>query len=79
MHAYRGSFTSTLRWHHLDDLWKHLRERAGDGWYIYAIGETPPAQTSDAQQVLTISDEIDHLLRTEHDEDYCGIASTPTT
>lgn len=73
MHAYRGSFTSALRWHHLADLWERLREPAEDGWYIYAIGETPPAQPSDAQQVLTFIDEIDRLLRTEHNEDYCGI------
>jgi hypothetical protein len=71
--AFRGSFTSALRWHQLDELWQRVRERAGDGWYLYAIGEPPPRETSDAAQVLRFVDEIDRLLRTEHDEDYCGI------
>ena len=26
--TFRGSFTSALRWHHLDALWERLRERA---------------------------------------------------
>jgi hypothetical protein len=71
--AFRGSFTSALRWHQLDALWQQVRARAGAGWYIYAIGEVPPAAPSDATGVKTFLDEIDKLLREEHDEDYCGI------
>jgi hypothetical protein len=73
MQAFRGSFTSTLRWHQLDALWQVLRDNAAGGWYIYAIGETPPSRPSDRQQVLTFIDEVDKVLRAEHDEDYCGI------
>jgi hypothetical protein len=71
--AFRGSFTSALRWHQLDALWERLRARAGEGWYLYAVGEPPPAQPSDGEQVLRFIDEIDALLRREHDEDFCGI------
>lgn len=71
--AFRGSFTSALRWHQLDTLWGRMRERTGAGWYIYAIGEPPPSQPSDQQQVHTFIDGIDKLLREEHKEDYCGI------
>ncbi len=28
MQAFRGSFTSALRWHHLDALWQRLNERS---------------------------------------------------
>ena len=73
LQAFRGSFTSALRWHHLDALWQRLNERAGDGWYIYAIGEEPPQQPADAEQVVTFISEIDQLLRKDHEEDYCGI------
>lgn len=73
MQAFRGSFTSALRWHHLDALWQVLRDDAAEGWYIYAIGEKPPAQASEPQRVLAFIDEIDKLLRAEHDEAYCGI------
>ena len=71
--AFRGSFTSALRWHHLDALWERLRERADAGWYLYAVGEPPPATPTDAGGVLTFILEIDRLLRAEHKEDYCGI------
>ncbi|MCP3665405.1 MAG: hypothetical protein GY696_23405 [Gammaproteobacteria bacterium] len=71
--AMKGSFTSTLRWHHLDALWEQLQATADDSWYIYAVGETPPAAPSSREQLLTFIDEMDDLLRREHDEEYCGI------
>ena len=73
LRAFRGSFTSALRWHQLDALWERVRERAGRGWYIYAVGEVPPSAPSDARQVETFIGEVDKLLRAEHKEDYCGI------
>ncbi|KOR30522.1 hypothetical protein TI04_05410 [Achromatium sp. WMS2] len=72
-HAFRGSFTSALRWHHLDALWNRLRENADDGWYIYAVGEPPPEQPVSRDKLLLFIQEINLLLRTEHKEDYCGI------
>ena len=73
LQAFRGSFTSALRWHHLDALWSRVRETADDGWYIYAVGEAHPETVSTAGQVETFVTEIDKLLRAEHQEDYCGI------
>jgi hypothetical protein len=73
MQAFRGSFTSALRWHQLDDLWERLGERADHGWYIYAIGEMPPEEPADAERFHAFIREIDQLLREEHEEDYCGI------
>ncbi len=73
LQAFRGSFTSALRWHHLDALWARVRDRADLGWYLYAVGEPPPKQPSDGAQVRTFIEEIDRLLREEHREDYCGI------
>lgn len=71
--AFRGSFTSALRWPQLDALWERLHALADEGWYLYAIGEVPPAETADAEQVHAFIREIDQLLRREHQEDYCGI------
>jgi hypothetical protein len=71
--AFRGSFTSALRWHHLDALWDVLRADAHGGWYVYAVGEPPPDAPASGEQVRRFIDEIDALLRREHDEDYCGI------
>ncbi|MGD8575764.1 MAG: hypothetical protein PVG13_01630, partial [Thiohalophilus sp.] len=59
-------------WPQLDTLWETLREQP-KAWYIYAVGEMPPEKPVDAQQLNTFINEIDALLRQEHDEDYCGI------
>jgi hypothetical protein len=71
--AFRGNFTSTMRWPDLDEFWKSLKRQADDHWYIYAVGEVPPEKTSDKSQLLNFIDSIDELLHREHDEDYCGI------
>ncbi len=68
-----GRFESLMRWEQLATFWDTLRPQVDDSWYIYAVGEDAPQTTSSKQQVLTFIDEIDQLLRREHDEDYCGI------
>jgi hypothetical protein len=70
--AFNGSFTSALRWHHLDALWDRVRQRP-DGWYVYAVGTIPSGNQASEDELLHFVLEIDHLLRTEHDEKYCGI------
>ncbi len=70
---FQGGFTGILYWHQLDALWKRLRA-SGDGhWYVYAVGAAPPEQPVTAAELERFITEIDHLLRTEHDFDYCGV------
>lgn len=71
--AFRGRFQSVLRWEQLDSLWEVLRRDAGNGWYLYATGESPPQDPVSGEMLCTFLSEIDLLLRKEHDEDYCGI------
>jgi hypothetical protein len=71
--AFKGSFSGILRWPQLDALWARLRADAQGGWYLYAVGEAPPAQCLPAADLLHFIEQIDELLRREHDEDYCGI------
>ncbi|TVQ85198.1 MAG: hypothetical protein EA400_16395 [Chromatiaceae bacterium] len=71
--AFRGSFTAALRWPQLDALWARVRADAGGGWYLYAIGEPPPARPASAAEVEHFVAELDRLLRAEHTADYCGI------
>ncbi|VAW50722.1 hypothetical protein MNBD_GAMMA05-2650 [hydrothermal vent metagenome] len=71
--AFRGNFTSTMRWHDLDAFWDELKTQADDHWYIYAVGEMPPVATVDKNQLLNFINRIDELLHNDHDEDYCGI------
>ncbi|MHB8742493.1 MAG: hypothetical protein ACYC9L_05145 [Sulfuricaulis sp.] len=74
--AFRGQFTGVLSWQDLDALWVLVRDNAGAGWYVYAVGEAAPDRPSTAEQVDNFLDEIDALLRREHQEDYCGIVYT---
>jgi hypothetical protein len=71
--AFRGNFTSTMRWHDLDAFWQVLKAHADDQWYIYAVGEAPPDNKATKQHFLNFIDKIDELLRNEHEEEYCGI------
>lgn len=70
--AFKGSFSSALRWPQLDALWGKVSERPA-GWYVYHVGEPPPSSPADPQMLARFIAELDELLRTEHDEDFCGI------
>ena len=74
--AFRGHLSGVLSWEDLDAFWAVVQNNAAAGWYVYAIGEAPPAAPSTAEQVNTFLSEIDALLRREHQEDYCGIVYT---
>ena len=67
-----GSFSNILTWDQLATLWSVVRSRP-EGWYVYAIGEAPPAEPASAAALDRFVLEIDVLLRREHREDYCGI------
>ena len=71
--AFGGGFHGILRWPQLDGLWARLQARAGDGWYVYAVGEPPPDAPVSAQVFRRFISEMDALLRKDHDEDYCGV------
>ncbi len=73
LQAYRGSFTSMMRWPQLEAFWQLLKSQADDGWYVYAVGEAPPESPVEREQLHRFIDEVDDLLRREHEEDYCGI------
>lgn len=69
----QGRFESLMRWDQLETFWNNLRPQLDDRWYVYAIGEQAPDATGSKEQTLKFINEIDQLLRSEHDEDYCGI------
>ncbi|VAW75727.1 hypothetical protein MNBD_GAMMA12-1575 [hydrothermal vent metagenome] len=70
---FRGCFTGILRWPQLDEFWQVLTNKAGENWYIYAVGEAVPEQVSSADEVVIFIAEMNKLLRKEHQEDYCGV------
>lgn len=70
---FTGSFKGVLQWDQLELLWDVLRNDHQHQWYIYAVGETPPASYAEHAALETFISEIDTLLKRDHDEDYCGI------
>lgn len=76
LQAFRGRFIGIMEWGQLDKFWRNLKDRAGEGWYIYAIGENVPSAPGEPSQVVEFTREIDALIRKEHNEDYCGIVYT---
>jgi hypothetical protein len=74
--AFKGRFENVLRWQQLDALWDVLDSDADGQWHIYAVGEQPPTDPASAERVREFLTEIAKLLRTEHEEDYCGIVFT---
>ncbi len=73
LETFNGGFTGILHWHQLDALWQQLRDDHDHAWYVYAIGEAPPTRPATTGQLHRFIDEVDALLRREHDEDYCGV------
>ena len=70
---YRGYLAGVMKWDDLSRLWAQIRAQQGADWYLYAVGETVPASPADETQLNAFIDSVDQLLRSEHDEDYCGI------
>ena len=69
---YHGKFVSALRWKQLDRLWLQVRQTPND-WYVYLVGQDLPTQRTDEVTFNQFIDEINVLLRSEHDHDFCGI------
>jgi hypothetical protein len=67
-----GRFEGILAWERLDALWQRLKQQP-EGWYFYQVGAQLPDQPLPAADLPGALDELDQLLRREHDYDYCGI------
>ena len=74
--AYRGAFTSLLKWSDLNAFWLVLSSQADRGWYIYTTAEPAPGQAASPDELRDFIRKIDRHLHTAHDEDYCGIVYT---
>lgn len=69
---YKGKFINMLRWHQLDALWEQVKAQP-NGWYVYFVGETVPTAPVETETLHQFLQEVDKLLRQEHNYDYCGI------
>lgn len=67
-----GNFKAMLHWQQLDDLWLRVRAEP-QGWYASLVGQAAPEFPMDAEALNRFIDEVDALLRREHQHDFCGI------
>ncbi len=73
---YQGRLAGILRWEQLDELWQTIQSGSTHDWFIYHIGEPPPAIPCKQEKLHLFIDEIDKLLKHDHEHDYCGIVYT---
>lgn len=73
LQAFRGSFKGIRKWEELDAFWETLKSKGEQPWYVYAVGEPVPVEPVSKEQLYLFINEIDALLRKEHEEEYCGI------
>jgi len=73
MEKFHGKLIGILRWQQLDELWQALQSGSTDDWYIYHIGEAPPTTVCPEEKLVHFINEIDKLLKHDHEHDYCGI------
>lgn len=69
--AYRGMLFGILSWAQLDIFWTRIDPAAG--WYLYAVGEPVPQTPAEPAAVTRFVEQVDALLRKEHQHDYRGI------
>lgn len=68
---YSGRLWSVMSWEGLESFWRRVDLAAP--WYLYAVGEPPPASPASFEATAGFLRSIDLLLRREHHEKYCGI------
>lgn len=71
-----GLFKGVLRWPQWETLIATLLDRNDGAWYVYYIGEDMPRAPLAPERFAHALNEIDGLLRRDHDEDYLGIVYT---
>jgi hypothetical protein len=73
MEKFHGRLVGILRWEQLDELWETIYAGITNDWFIYHIGEPPPVIACQSNKLQHFVEEIDKLLKHDHEHDYCGI------
>ncbi len=73
MTLYQGFLQGVMKWDDWDALTGVLKTQKDKGWYVYHVGGDVPVEPATGEQFLLFLDEVDQLLKQEHDENYCGI------
>ena len=76
MEKFHGKLVGIVRWDQLDEFWEVMQAIQTDDWFVYHIGEQPPLTTCSSDKLHHFIEEINALIRKEHQERYCGIVYT---
>lgn len=68
-----GMLYGLMHWSDWDALRARIRTDPATCWYAYAVGTDIPETPLHAEALGPLLDEIDALLRNDHDEEYLGI------
>ncbi len=69
---FHGSLRNLLTWADWDAFLAQLYLQS-EGWYVYVLAETVPSAPLSASDFQIFLQEINQLLKKEHQEKYCGI------
>lgn len=70
---FNGPLTGLLRWPDWEALTRRLADGSDGGWYVYYVGEGLPEAPLPAAHFARFMEELDRLLRADHQEEYLGI------
>jgi len=73
LNKFNGTLYGLLQWSDWDRLRLSIGEEPASRWFVYAVGEAPPDEPASPHRLRLFLDEMDALLRRDHQESYLGI------
>jgi len=71
--AFQGRFIGIMQWNDCNVLLEKLITKPADNWYLYDTLSPVPQTTMSADKLVKNLTKIHNILKTEHQERYCGI------
>lgn len=79
MQTFKGYFRGIKGWDDLTQFWEALRQHNHGQWYVYATDQRPPVAPLSREELEEFILLADQELRSQHEEDYCGIVYADNT
>lgn len=73
LESFNGVFHGLMAWNQWERLIENLKARNDGGWFAYFVGQPVPQIPVPGEKFSRLLDEIDALLRRDHEGSYLGI------
>lgn len=70
---FQSRFVGVIEWDDYNALFDTLTANPANNWYLYDTTAGLPSETIDAKNLVTQLKSIKSIIKTEHQERYCGI------